>query len=117
MHHVSGIWGYICIVETDVCCTLDIPILAEADRELFAVSVCTVDGQEYSFGDTDALFSFQSCVKPLLYALALEENGSKKVHQHVGHEASGLAFNEVSLNRDNLPHNPMVRQLLPHSID
>ena len=80
-----------------------IPILAEADPDAFAVSICTFDGQEFHVGDTDTTFSFQSCVKPLLYAVALEENGSKQTHQHVGYCASGLAFNEVSLNMDNLP--------------
>lgn len=85
-----------------------IPVLAEADPSKFAVSVCTVDGQMYSVGDYNWGFSIQSCVKPLLYAMALQENGLKRVHRHVGHEASGLAFNEVSLNKDELPYNPMV---------
>lgn len=32
----------------------------------------------------------------------------KKVHSHVGYEPSGQAFNAHVLNRDGLPHNPMI---------
>jgi len=85
-----------------------IPILAEADPEWFGISVCTVDGQRFDIGDTDVYFSIQSCVKPLSYGLAVEDLGLERVHKHVGIEPSGLAFNEVSLNEDGLPHNPMV---------
>jgi hypothetical protein len=40
-------------------CASYIPALASADPSQFAVSICTVDGQQFSFGDTDATFSFQ----------------------------------------------------------
>ena len=70
--------------------------------------MCTVDGQRFHIGDVEAGFSIQSCVKPLAYAVAVEDIGVTQVHQHVGVAPSGLAFNEISLNDDNLPHNPMV---------
>ena len=85
-----------------------IPILEEADPNWFGISVCTVDGQRFDIGDTDVDFSIQSCVKPLMYAVAIEDIGLERVHKHVGIEPSGLAFNEVSLNEDGLPHNPMI---------
>ena len=85
-----------------------IPILEEADPRYFGISVCTVDGQRYDVGDTGIDFSIQSCVKPLMYAVAIEDIGLERVHKHVGIEPSGLAFNEVSLNDDAVPHNPMV---------
>ena len=47
-------------------------------------------------------------MKPLLYAVAAGDLGLKKLHRHVGAEPSGLAFNEISLNSDNLPHNSMI---------
>eukprot|EP01138_Halocafeteria_seosinensis_P013823 gb/GECG01014115.1/.p1 GENE.gb/GECG01014115.1/~~gb/GECG01014115.1/.p1 ORF type:complete len:1394 (+),score=186.92 gb/GECG01014115.1/:1-4182(+) len=87
-----------------------IPILAEQDSDWFAVSICTVDGQTFTYGNTEPshMFSIQSGIKPMLYAAAVEQNGLKKVHRHVGIEPSGLAFNEVSLNVANRPHNPMI---------
>lgn len=87
-----------------------IPILEEQDSNWFTVSVCTVDGQTFSYGNTEKnhAFSIQSGVKPWLYAAAVEQHGLKKVHRHIGIEPSGLAFNEVSLNADDRPHNPMI---------
>jgi glutaminase len=85
-----------------------IPILEEADPNWFGVSVCTVDGQRLDIGDCDIDCSIQSCVKPLMYAVAIEDVGLERVHKHVGIEPSGLAVNEISLNSDGLPHNPMV---------
>ena len=85
-----------------------IPELGEADPELFAVSVCTTDGQIFNYGDCDIDVSIQSGVKPLTYALACKEHGVNTVANYVGIEASGLSFNEVSLNAEQKPHNPMI---------
>ena len=93
-----------------------IPILEEANRDWFGISVCTVDGQRFDIGDTDVDFSIQSCVKPLMYAVAVEDLGLERVHKHVGIEPSGLAFNEVSLNEDGIPHNPMINPGVPVSV-
>ncbi|MDP6692408.1 MAG: glutaminase [Alphaproteobacteria bacterium] len=78
----------------------------EADR--FGVALCTTDGQRASFGDARKFFTVQSTSKPITYALAVEEHGSRYVHEFVGHEPSGVGFNELTLNRDNQPHNPMI---------
>lgn len=85
-----------------------IPQLARVNPDLFAVSACTIDGQRFNVGDYTAPFCVQSTCKPLNYCLALEEIGLSNVHQHIGHEPSGSAFNEVTFNTQGLPHNPMI---------
>lgn len=85
-----------------------IPQLARVNPEQFAVSICTIDGQRFSIGDYNTNFCLQSTSKPINYCLAIEQNGVEKVHQHVGREPSGRSFNELSLNQDGLPHNPMI---------
>jgi glutaminase len=85
-----------------------IPQLARVNPEQLAIAVCTVDGQRYSAGDAATAFSLQSVSKTVSYCLALDEHGTEAVHRHVGREPSGRSFNELALNRQGLPHNPMV---------
>ncbi|CAB1437281.1 unnamed protein product [Pleuronectes platessa] len=85
-----------------------IPQLAKFSPELWGVSLCTVDGQRHSVGDTKQPFCLQSCVKPLQYAIAVHQAGTERVHQYVGMEPSGLKFNMLSLDDEDKPHNPMV---------
>ncbi|XP_036389763.1 glutaminase kidney isoform, mitochondrial-like [Megalops cyprinoides] len=85
-----------------------IPQLAKFSPSLWGVSLCTVDGQRHSVGDTRVPFCLQSCVKPLEYALAVHEAGTERVHRYVGKEPSGLRFNQLSLNEEDKPHNPLV---------
>ncbi|XP_033942506.1 glutaminase liver isoform, mitochondrial-like isoform X1 [Pseudochaenichthys georgianus] len=85
-----------------------IPQLAKFSPDLWGVSLCTIDGQRHSVGDTKVPFCLQSCVKPLEYAIAVHEFGTEHVHRFVGKEPSGFKFNKLSLNDENKPHNPMV---------
>ncbi|XP_063076484.1 glutaminase liver isoform, mitochondrial-like [Engraulis encrasicolus] len=85
-----------------------IPQLAKSNPESWGVSLCTVDGQRHSVGDTRVPFCLQSCVKPLEYAVAVHEAGGEDVHKYVGKEPSGLKFNKLSLDEGDKPHNPMV---------
>lgn len=85
-----------------------IPQLSRMPEDKFAISICTIDGQRLSFGDVNDAFTLQSGCKPILYCAALEEHGENIVHAHVGREPSGLSFNELTLNRIGLPHNPMI---------
>ncbi|KAM9342898.1 glutaminase liver isoform, mitochondrial-like [Pholidichthys leucotaenia] len=87
-----------------------IPQLAKFSPDLWGVSLCTIDGQRHSVGDTKVPFCLQSCVKPLEYSIAVHELGSERVHNFVGKEPSGFKFNKLSLNEEGKykPHNPMV---------
>lgn len=85
-----------------------IPQLARVNPKQSGVSICSVDGQRHSIGDTDVDFSVQSCCKPINYGIVLDDLGSQYVHEYVGREPSGQSFNELLLNKDGLPHNPLI---------
>ncbi|XP_037832188.1 glutaminase kidney isoform, mitochondrial isoform X4 [Kryptolebias marmoratus] len=85
-----------------------IPQLAKFSPDLWAVSLCTVDGQRHTVGDTKVPFCLQSCVKPLKYAVVVHDHGTEYVHSFIGKEPSGLRFNKLFLDEDDKPHNPMV---------
>ena len=85
-----------------------IPQLARVDPNYWGISVCTEDGQRYSIGDVDRPFSIQSCSKALNYAICVTELGAEHVHNYLGKEPSGRAFNQIALDKNGLPHNPMI---------
>ncbi|XP_016957586.1 glutaminase liver isoform, mitochondrial isoform X3 [Drosophila biarmipes] len=85
-----------------------IPQLARYNPDSWGLSICTIDGQRFSIGDVEVPFTLQSCSKPLTYAIALEKLGPKVVHSYVGQEPSGRNFNELVLDQNKKPHNPMI---------
>eukprot|EP00494_Astrolonche_serrata_P030854 UN31122 len=93
-----------------------IKALANQDPKLWAIAVCTTDGQEYSKGHVDYKFCAQSCSAPIVYMMASQEHGFDKVHQHIGREPSGKDVQELVLKElpsaenpeRQVPHNPMV---------
>jgi glutaminase len=85
-----------------------IPQLARVDSNLYGVSFCSLDGQILNIGDCTEDFCLQSTSKAINYCIALELNGTNKVHKHVGREPSGVKFNELTLNNKNIPHNPLI---------
>ncbi|MBK7976401.1 MAG: glutaminase A [Deltaproteobacteria bacterium] len=86
-----------------------IPELALADPNWFGLSVVTVDGQSVDVGDHQQTFTIQSVSKPLIFGLALEDQGREAVLAKVGVEPTGEAFNSIELDEvSNRPYNPMV---------
>ncbi|KAL3894990.1 MAG: hypothetical protein SGCHY_004955, partial [Lobulomycetales sp.] len=85
-----------------------IPQLGKVNPDLWGLSVCTIDGQRFDLGRSKTNFCAQSCIKPLTYCIALEEWGTEKIVQHVGREPSGVEFNSLTMNKNGIPHNPMI---------
>lgn len=85
-----------------------IPPLKEVNPEQFGIAVVTVDGQVLLHGDALVDFSIQSTCKPFNYCFAVEELGAQRVHEYVGSEPSGRAFNAQVLQEDRRPHNPLI---------
>jgi len=87
-----------------------IPELAKVNPDLFAISITNIKGQVFSCGDNLQDFTLQSTSKPFVYGLALKLHGPQYVHQRVGIEPSGEAFNSIIEleKRTHLPFNPMI---------
>ena len=85
-----------------------IPQLSRVNPTFFGVAICTIDGQRCSFGDTGIPFCIQSGSKALNYAIAVNEYGPGYVHKYLGKEPSGVGFNQIGLDKNGLPHNPMI---------
>jgi len=85
-----------------------IPQLGRVNADQYGVAACTIDGQRLSLGEAAVPFCLQSSCKPVNYCMALEEHGEEVVHRHIGCEPSGHSFNELTLNPQGLPHNPMI---------
>lgn len=86
-----------------------IPELAKADPNCFSICIATVDGQIYTVGNSDHLFTIQSISKVFVHGLALEDHGRNYLLTRVGVEPTGDAFNAIVLDEGSKrPYNPMV---------
>lgn len=84
------------------------PVLAEGDPDGFGIAIATVDGHVYEVGDAGQEFTIQSISKALSYAIALEDHGFGFVDERIDVEPSGDAFNEISLQTNGRPDNPLI---------
>ncbi|KAI1726768.1 glutaminase domain-containing protein [Ditylenchus destructor] len=85
-----------------------IPQLARQDPHRWGLSICTIDGQRFSQGDSRHPFCVQSVSKAFNYAIVASDLGADFVHSFVGHEPSGRLFNEICLDANGKPHNPLI---------
>uniref|UniRef100_A0A914W569 glutaminase n=1 Tax=Plectus sambesii TaxID=2011161 RepID=A0A914W569_9BILA len=85
-----------------------IPQLARQNPNRWGVSICTVDGQRVSYGDSKTPFCLQSISKAFNYAILASDLGATAVHSFVGQEPSGRHFNDICLDGNSKPHNPML---------
>lgn len=72
-----------------------IPELAKVPSEQFAIVIVTPDGQVYSKGDIDALYSIQSISKVFTLAKNIEDNGPQAIQDKIGVDATGEKFNSA----------------------
>ena len=86
-----------------------IPVLANVPKNKFAITVSTVNGEEYSVGDFEEDFSIQSISKVFSLSIAMDIVGDK-LWKRVGREPSGNSFNSlVQLEYENgIPRNPFI---------
>ncbi|GAA0852277.1 glutaminase [Aliiglaciecola litoralis] len=86
-----------------------IPQLACVDPNQFAMSVVLPDGQTFSTGDADTLFSIQSISKVFTLTIALGKLGDH-LWSHVGREPSGDPFNSIVQleHEQGKPRNPFI---------
>lgn len=68
-----------------------------------SISVIFCPFCRHTVGDTKVPFCLQSCVKPLKYAVAVNDYGTEYVHSFIGKEPSGLRFNKLFLDEDGEP--------------
>ncbi|WP_416670919.1 glutaminase A [Egbenema bharatensis] len=86
-----------------------IPELAKMDPDWFGIAVATVDGQVFTVGEADQLFTIQSISKVFVQGMALEDHGRDYFLTKVGVEPTGDAFNAIILDEQSKrPYNPMV---------
>lgn len=86
-----------------------IPGLARVPPERFGIHLLTVEGKNFSVGDSELPFSIQSITKVLLLAMVSSTEG-RKLWNRVGVEASGDPFNSlVQLEYEKgIPRNPFI---------
>ncbi len=87
-----------------------IPFLANIDKNLFGISVCLLNGETITVGDTDYAFGIESVSKVHTAILILQQYGAEKVLEMIGADATGLPFNSIFaiLLENEHPSTPLV---------
>ena len=72
-----------------------IPVLAQADPDLFGVALVTADGSVHAAGDVTTEVSIQSISKVFTMAQVIAEQGLSSIEERVGVDATGARFNSI----------------------
>jgi len=72
-----------------------IPALGKIDPAKLGIAVYDSEGNLYEAGDSNTKFTIQSVSKPLVFLLALIDQGAEKVFSKVGMEPTGDPFNSI----------------------
>lgn len=86
-----------------------IPALSKVKPDSYAISVCDLEGGEFSIGDSTTKFSIQSISKVFSLAMVIS-HFEEKIWERVGREPSGTAFNSlIQLEQEKgIPRNPFI---------
>jgi len=71
------------------------PALARVPRDLFGISLVTVNGQICDAGDAEHEFTIMSVSKPFVFALVCAALGAERVRDRIGVNATGCPFNSL----------------------
>ncbi len=87
-----------------------IPYLAKENSDLFALSLCFVDGDIINIGDHDYIFGIESISKVATALLIMKEYGCETVLNMIGADATGLPYNSIMaiLLENDHPSTPLV---------
>jgi len=72
-----------------------IPELEKVNPKLYAISIYTIDGQQFNIGDYKYEFAIESCSKVFTLALALKKYGIKYIKNKIGVFSSKKVFNSI----------------------
>ena len=72
-----------------------IPDLANVNPNIFAISICTMDGELHNYGDYEKEVGLESCSKVFNLALALKKYGTETLQEKIGTYSSSYEFNSV----------------------
>lgn len=86
-----------------------IPELAHVNPDYFGVHLTAINGENFSFGDSEIKFSIQSIAKVFTFVLAYSKVKSD-IWERMGVEPAGTPFNSlVQLEHDKgIPRNPFI---------
>lgn len=87
-----------------------IPYLANVKKDLFGISICLINGQTITLGDTDYRFGIESVSKVHTAILVLRQYGAQALLDKIGADATGLPFNSIIaiLLENDHPSTPLV---------
>ncbi|XP_065147928.1 glutaminase liver isoform, mitochondrial [Paramisgurnus dabryanus] len=74
----------------------------------WGISICTVDGQRLSLGDWAEPCVLGEISWPLIYGLAVDQQGVDYVHRFVGMEEYSKYESPFTLTKQGVPHSPLI---------
>jgi glutaminase len=69
--------------------------LSKVNPHLYAISIYTINGEQFNIGDFKHEFAIESCSKIFSLALALKQYGKKTIQNKIGEVSSKLKFDSV----------------------